>query len=139
MLKKKLTWTIMLINEPVEDEEAQFDLVEDERAMSMVGRDPNPPFRLLRVPEDLFLKTTQKIDDNVPGLPSTHGFLPPNSKQGVNFYKERPIVVRLDLSRREFNQLLYSIFPSANRFSGTEKSTCPPTLTTYSAPSSTFL
>ena len=78
--RRSFTWTIMLINEPVEDEEAQFDLVEYERAMSMVGRDPNPPFRLLRVPEDLFLKTKQKIDDNVPGLPSTHGFLPPNSK-----------------------------------------------------------
>ena len=33
----------MILDQPVKDEEAQFDLVEEKRAMSMVGRDPNPP------------------------------------------------------------------------------------------------
>ena len=54
----------MLINEPVEDEEAQFDLVEDERAMCMVGGDPNPPFRLLRVPGDSFVKRVFQATNN---------------------------------------------------------------------------
>ena len=48
-----------MINEPVKDEEAQFNLVEDERAMCMVGGDPNPPFRFLRVPGDSFVKVKQ--------------------------------------------------------------------------------
>ena len=66
-----------MINEPVKDEEAQFNLVEDERAMCMIGRDPNPPFRLLRVPGDSFVKAKQQtIMDGVPGLPSkkNHGW-----------------------------------------------------------------
>ena len=49
-----------MINEPVKDEEAQFNLVEDERAMCMVGGDPNPPFRFLRVPGDSFVKVKQQ-------------------------------------------------------------------------------
>ena len=40
----------MMTNKPVKDKEAQFDLVEEERTMSMVGGDPNPPYRFLRVP-----------------------------------------------------------------------------------------
>ena len=40
----------MMTNKPVKDKEAQFDLVEEERTMSMVGGDPNPPYRFLGVP-----------------------------------------------------------------------------------------
>ena len=103
---------------PVEDEEAQFDLVEDERAMSMVRRNSNPPFRLLGVPGFNHKKRDDIIPKKswvVPGLPSTHGFLSSNGKECMNLHKQGTIIMRLDLGRND-----YDCFVS-NRFKGSRR------------------
>ena len=109
---------------PVEDEEAQFDLVEDERAMSMVRRNSNPPFRLLGVPGFNHKKRDDIIPKKswvVPGLPSTHGFLSSNGKECMNLHKQGTIIMRLDLGGCDFDCTVSNRFKLTTRSNTLEK------------------
>ena len=128
----------------------------------MVGRDPNPAFRLLRVPgfEREHMPRLMQFA-LVPWLPRTHGFLPAYGQKCMNLHKQWTIVVRFNLWRSEFCciALINLIKPgrcdklfwkrdvmSKLEWKASNETTVfrfqrydLPTLTTYSAPSSTFL
>ena len=92
--------------------------------MSMVRRNPNPPFRLLGVPRFSHRKGDKIIPKKswvVPGLPSTHGFLPPNGKECMNLHKQRSIIMRRNLGRCDFDCTVSNRFKLTTRSNTLEK------------------